>query len=326
MVVMNAHRSPTLVARTPEDLLAMVPVVLGFRPQESLVMLTFDAARPFHARVDLPEVDEDVGRVVDLLVDPVNRHGVGAVVLVVYGADSPVRRRLARTLAGELAAHGVTVVDVLRVEGDRRHRLVGDRWGAGVRHDVSAHPFLAEAVWHGLVTHESRAALAGSIAADPAAVRRVRARLPDRPLALGTPVATAEVEWAVVTVAAAVADGGCVGDGAAARLLLALADETARNGVWSLMSRATARDHVRFWTDLVRRAPDGVLAAPAALLAFAAWLAGDGALAWCALDRCVGDDPDYPLAAQLGLALNRAVPPSAWDGPGSRADAGPGAD
>ena len=35
----------TLTARRPEDLLAAVPVVLGFHPRDSLVMLTFDAAQ-----------------------------------------------------------------------------------------------------------------------------------------------------------------------------------------------------------------------------------------------------------------------------------------
>ena len=45
----------TLTAKSPEDVLAMVPVVLGFTPTDSLVMLTFGAASPFHARVDLPD-------------------------------------------------------------------------------------------------------------------------------------------------------------------------------------------------------------------------------------------------------------------------------
>ena len=45
----------TLTARTPEDILAVVPVVLGFEPTESLVMLTFGSDPPFHARVDLPD-------------------------------------------------------------------------------------------------------------------------------------------------------------------------------------------------------------------------------------------------------------------------------
>ena len=48
-------RTRTLRAKNPEDLLAMVPQVLGFHPEESLVLLTLgEATDRFHARVDLP--------------------------------------------------------------------------------------------------------------------------------------------------------------------------------------------------------------------------------------------------------------------------------
>ncbi|MFM9735908.1 DUF4192 family protein, partial [Streptomyces niveiscabiei] len=64
--------------------------------------------------------------------------------------------------------------------------------------------------------------------------------------------------------------------------------------------------------DVVRRSPLEALAPAAALLAFAAWLTGDGALAWCAVDRCQESDPDYGLAGLVSQALAGAVPPSAW--------------
>ena len=44
----------TLTARTPEDVIAAVPLVLGFVPEESVVMLTFGGRHTFHARLDLP--------------------------------------------------------------------------------------------------------------------------------------------------------------------------------------------------------------------------------------------------------------------------------
>jgi len=44
-----------------------------------------------------------------------------------------------------------------------------------------------------------------------------------------------------------------------------------------------------------------------------AWLAGQGALAWCAVDRSREADPDYGLAGVLAEALTSAVPPSSWD-------------
>ena len=62
----------------------------------------------------------------------------------------------------------------------------------------------------------------------------------------------------------------------------------------------------------MRRAPVHLRAAPAALLGFAAWLSGDGALAWCAVERAQEAEPGYGLAGLLH-ALAGAVPPSAWE-------------
>ena len=47
--------------------------------------------------------------------------------------------------------------------------------------------------------------------------------------------------------------------------------------------------------------------------ALAAWLSGQGALAWCAIDRCRESDSDYGLAGLLAELLAHAVPPSAWE-------------
>ena len=54
---MTWTQTHTMTARCPEDLLAMVPVTLGFTPTDSVAMLTFGAVHPFHARVDLPSDD-----------------------------------------------------------------------------------------------------------------------------------------------------------------------------------------------------------------------------------------------------------------------------
>jgi hypothetical protein len=43
-------------------------------------------------------------------------------------------------------------------------------------------------------------------------------------------------------------------------------------------------------------------------------LQGNGALAWCAVDRARQADPDQPLAALVADALEGAVPPTAWPG------------
>src|SRR3954451_2754813 len=96
----------TLTARGPEDLLAAVPVVLGFRPEDSLVMLTFGATRSFHARLDLPETadDEALAEIVDALLPPSRTHAVEHVAFVVYSADSVFASRLAATLVPAFVA------------------------------------------------------------------------------------------------------------------------------------------------------------------------------------------------------------------------------
>ena len=178
---------------------------------------------------------------------------------------------------------------------------------------MSCHPFTAQSVLEGRVTHASRDDLAASLRPDAAAVRAVSAVL--GATSGGRRQVAAETAWARGLVAARVADGGLLDDREVARLLRALVDIVVRDGVWALMARDNARAHVHFWTDVVRRAPDPLLPAAAALLGFAAWLAGHGALAWCALDRCAEVEPDHSLAGLVAGVLIRAVPPSTWPGP-----------
>jgi hypothetical protein len=79
------------------------------------------------------------------------------------------------------------------------------------------------------------------------------------------------------------------------------------------MTRRDAAAHVALWTDAVQRSPEDLVGAPAAVLGLAAWLAGNGALAWCAVDRCAEREPDNSLAVLVGELLSGAVPPSSWE-------------
>ena len=66
------------------------------------------------------------------------------------------------------------------------------------------------------------------------------------------------------------------------------------------------------WRELVRRSPRSCSRPPSSLLAFAAWQHGDGALAWCAIDRCLEVDPDYTHGALRRRGADHAVPPAVW--------------
>jgi hypothetical protein len=302
----------TLTGRGPEDLLAAVPVVLGFRPEDSLVMLTFGAERTFHARVDLPPPDDDeaTAEVVDALLTPSQKHGVEYVAFVLYSADSASVARLAAALVPEFVAAGIGVVDVLRAY-DGWWCSVPLRAGAEepplVPYDDTHHPFTAQAVFEGRVTHATRDDLRATVAADPDLVRRHAVRLAK----LGDP-GPADVVRARDLVAGWVGAAEAPDEAGACRVLGVVTRVEMRDAALYAVTGDTVHDHLRVWTDLLRGAPDAQVPDVAAVTAFCAWQAGHGALAWCALDRCFEVDPEHRLGLCLAECLVRAVPPSAW--------------
>ena len=174
---------------------------------------------------------------------------------------------------------------------------------AGVPYDIGGHLFRAQAVVEGIVVHGSRAELEAVLQPSPEAVDEVA-----RALRRAVPSSPDEVADLVDVRL----EAGRFTPVELARVLLGLLETQGRDAAWAAISRDVAAHHVRLWTDAVQRAPQDLVAAPAAVLALAAWLAGHGALAWCAVDRCQAADPGNTLARLVGDLLTDAVPPSAW--------------
>jgi hypothetical protein len=316
----------SLTVRGPADLLAAAPVLLGFWPEESVVLMTFGARHPFHARVDLPPLAAQrpaVGReLADALLRPARRHGATHVVLLYY-ADEPVAvEAVHRSLRRACRRLGLAVITALLVDRTHFRDLEAADPAERLRrcpYDVGGHPFVLEALVSGRLTHRSRADLVASLDPDPAAAAVVTAALlSGRYADAGVPTSGRAVrdagEWVHHAVHDLVADDALPDDADLARLLWVMQSARVRDAAWSHITGRTAEAHVRLWTDAVRRAPDALLAAPAALLGWAAWQAGDGALAWVAVDRCTGAEPGYRMAAQLATILQGAVPPQTWRG------------
>lgn len=322
----------TLRITSPTDLIAAVPLLLGFHPEESAVMLTVGGAtEPFFARVDLPGGPDDMDAVVEDLCTVAARHGVHDVALVLLTDDAVRAREAYDALVAGLATRAVDVQVALRADGRRWFPLgglAGDP-DTGEEYDLTTHPFTLEAMVEGRVVHESREALGDSLLpTDPdeverlgdvllAASERVLSACREEPQGprrtrLARRLLVAEGRWVQERVRRFLDDGVPLPDQDAGRLLTVLMTIEVRDVAWAEMTRDNARRHVDLWRDLVRRAPVDVLAPPAALLAFAAWLAGDGALAWCALDRAKVADPDYSMAMLVERALTCAVAPSSW--------------
>ena len=258
------------------------------------------------------------------LLEPAERNGVRRVVFVFYAADHEVVRRACRRLSRGFEVAGIDVLEALRVDADRWYPLLGGGRRArelGVPYDVSTHPFAAQAVVDGRVTHPSRDDLAALLDTDPDRATAVGALLADVPEPADL---RKEGEWVDRLVRRHTSRSTSPSDADAARLLRALSLKPLRDAAVSSLGRSVAQQHVDLWLDVLRRTPAGLSPPVATLLGLAAWQSGEGALAWCAVDRCAAVDPEYTLMTYLAAALTHALPPSAWE-PSFRWDEGLGA-
>jgi hypothetical protein len=310
-------------ARGPVDLIAAVPYVIGFHPDDSVVLLTFGPGEAFHARVDLPTDEGAQHAVVEMLVDVVTRHGVDRVALLLYTDDPWVAATFHDAAVPGFLRRGVDVIDVVRVGADRFHDA-DDPDDPGTAYDLTTHAFTAEQVVAGTVVERSREDLAAGLDCvddeDARAVADAAVRFDQRFEGLPAFVSvdrvwrdvSDEARWVQRTIRRHVRRRTFLPVEDAGRMLVLMAGVPLRDVAWAEMSRADAVHHVDLWRDLVRRCPADLLPGPSCLLAFAAWLSGQGALAWCALDRGVAVDPDYTMAACVAQLLEGAVPPSVW--------------
>ena len=316
---MTSSLPPTYVARTPVDLLALVPLVLGFHPADSVVLLTFGGpGGSFHARVDLPVSRGEQEGVADALAEAVAANHLAQAALVLYSDDEQVCAAMAAAVLERLEGLGCEVLDVLRADDGCWFRLPEDG-SPGSPYDLQTHPFTARHVFEGKVVHGDRAALADTLIGtdedDAIAVALSATRFADVLLHLHDEAAVlrTEARWVRRRVRQRVRDGSPLDVGDAARMLVLAAFKPTRDVAWAEVTRPGATPHVELWRELVRRAPRHLVPGAASLLSFAAWQAGDGALAWCAIDRALEVDPDCTLAQLVAELLTAAVPPDVWE-------------
>lgn len=310
----TSKRTPRhLTATCPEDLLAFVPIAIGFSPAHSVVLLGIEGVRPFHARVDLPDDESDIEDVIEALLGPARRHGLGKVVFVVYDDDTSVADETAWSLQESFTEAGIEVFDMLRVHDGRYFAVLpgaSPEAYRGIAFEVAHHPFAAEAVFDGRVMHESREALVATLTCDRARAQEVAGCLDD-----AAPLPAAGLRSIIVGRATS---RTATPPDIVAGLVLALTHPQVRDEAWRWLTRDDARSYVEFWSDIVRRTPQELVPGPASVLAFAAWLAGDGALAWCAVDRARAVTPGHTLAGLVADMLTSATSPELWEVIGQR--------
>jgi len=321
------RQPPRLSLRSPEDVIAIVPYLVGFGPSNSLVVIGLTGkAVGFAGRLDLPTDPAelpDYRHAVEHLAGATARNATSCL-LVAYG-PAPIVTPVMDLARETMPAAGLPVLEALRVTDGRYFSYVCEdpdccpADGRPVPGQGSR--VQAAAVFAGMATRPSRADLAASIAAHTGqrrlqldhaaqkAAQRLRDEIDaasggeaDQTLPIVRRRGIAAVDHAIAQHRA----GQAPSDDEAATLLILLHNLAVRDHA---MLRTEATD-VDLWIDLTRRASDDLVASTATLLAYAAWLRGDGALANVALERAEAADPDYTMAHLLHHALHAGIHPT----------------
>lgn len=298
-----------LSIHSPDELIAALPYVLGFKPEESLVFVPMRSDLPV-ARIDLPVTPQDRELTWDSIGAVFSRHArPGASVgIVCVSADSQHADLISQDFATRLDTIGIDTR--LRVWADDSNWIDLESGNSGVQSEAVHERIEAVAVLGGRARPApSREALAASMIGNREPIETL---LPEVREAIKLSTSRTEDRWAQSRLQQFHTDGLRLSDDDAARLLVAVDSIPIRDRLWKDMNRANATSHVALWTDLTRRAPDEVRAAPATLLGFAGWLNGDGAMALCALDQVPQDKP-YSLAGLLSAAVETGVHPREWE-------------
>ena len=311
--------------RRPDDLLAIIPFLVSFHPDESIVAVFIKSDRiVLTARMDLPP-EFAVDELADQIDYLAKRHGARALALVGYSAASLPTNRLLTRLMDRLGKY--RLCDVLYVGHGRWWSLsCGEDCCplSGTPFDLSSHPLSAAAVFAGLGTRANRQELEASVSGPP------QAELP-RLVGLATTLhtelehlddASATARLMASLVDTAMADPGVLDERNCLLMGLLVTDLHIRDLAWALIGLANAEKHVRLWGGVVARVPPTLASAPLCLLGMAAWASGAGALLNCCCERLAQIDPDYSMGRLLRDISARAVPPSLWDEIGGEVQAG----
>jgi hypothetical protein len=330
----------------PGELAASIPHLLGFRPRESVVLVSLTGPRASRVgltmRADIPPA-EHAGTLAAAVTRGVLTDRPRGVVLAVF-SDSPdvaaAPAGIGGTPAPDLPHRGLVHEVVVALAGQavpvREAILVREgRWwsydcadpccapGAGAPLPEGVTEMEVAAVATGVVVEPDRESLAARIARPDAFSRNAMAAACARSavecsagvLDRGWD-AVLEDSWTAVLDAlvrfrpGATGTAVPLGDDDLARLVWGLRDRRVRDRALGLALGPDAPAAEQLWTECTRRAPAPLDAAPATLLAVSTWLRGDGAMADVALTRALDADPRYALAQLLSQALRACLPPT----------------
>lgn len=300
---------PVARVRDLPDLLGVIPHLLGFHPEESMVLVVQDGGLiQLTARADLADL-RGPGHL-ELLIDRMLlRWPSGAMWLVAYTARERQGWRLLRRAAAHL---GNSLAGEPMCVTGQRYR-VATAHGPVYHHDPRAAATAASATLHGLQARPSRSMLTELVRADPRDLPAAEAawvRALGKALELDRGDRPGEL---LRSLDRAVHAPDRISRDDLAWLGLLINDAQARDRAVLSLEQSAAEAWVEVWSRVVRSCPPGTQDQPLAVLALAAWVNGDGALQSVCLEEMdlLGIAPGLKqMLEDLSAAV---VPPSDWD-------------
>jgi hypothetical protein len=317
---MTTFRAFDFHLNRPGTLIAALPAVLGFVPENSLVLVTVeDGELGCVMRVDLSaDLVDSLDHMAEMAAASVPA-GAIAVIVDVDGASCRMcldeHRELVATLRGHLEAHGIDllaahVVDRLAAGG--RWRSADGGTESGTIEDPMSSPMAAAAVLDGRRLYTRRADLQDVVAvADQArseALRPAMLRAEHDGHVRPDAEARGDVEHAL-RMARGLPDGLVPTDDDLARLGCGMTDPRVRDTLYALAVGRDADRAEALWSLLARILPDPWRVEALVLLAFSAYARGDGPLAGVSLDAALRCDDQHRMARMLDQALQSAMRP-----------------
>ncbi len=348
----SATDQPVLKLRRPDDVLTAVPYLLGFHPHRSLVVLGLCGPR---RRVGVTmRVDLDMGadELVRAVVRALENDSDDEAFVLLYDPDEGPDDRgtpgqaLVRRLRRELRATRIRLRDAYRISDGHwwsylcRNPRCCPPGGAPVPTPEAADSSVvaATAVHSGMTALPDREALRRTLeppapwirAAGEQALERLGDLLVERLQTAGTQGVLDEFLERIRTLVVRFEDrrAELTADEAAA-VALGLHSLTVRDRVvtWTIGDRAEALQ--RLLVEVVRRVGPPENVPVATVLAWSAYLKGNGGLANVALEIVFAADPEYSLARLLDQALQNGLPPEilrrSTEQAAAELDASPGA-
>ena len=308
---------------SPHDLLAAIPFLIGYHPQDSLVLVALkDEAVGMAMRVDMPVGVSAEGY--DLLASHFLRDGADGAFIVAYvGAGAVDPENVLINTSAALVRAGIDIKESLIVSNNRfRSMICSDLTccppeGSAIP-DLGSSRIAAEHVIAGHpMPFENVDGLVQSIAAVASSFESVWA---DEVQAFWVSSDSEEIQelqrdgaTAIIDLVGEYREGrGAEDRELAARVIGRLSDIQVRDFALGSHTDESADYYWAMWRDLLRIAPRGFVAPVACLFAAMAYERGEGALAHKGLDRGLGDDDQYSLAHLLRRVFTAGWPPQSF--------------